>query len=309
LPPELLSGPFHMRRATELGVTRRVLERRFVRVHPRVWCHPDHVMTHADRVNAAALAMPEQARLTGISRIQALGVDFGPRDPIRFIVQGDLHLAMTGVFLHRTKRLPPTDGVGVIPAAAFMAYCARARVIDAVKIGDWLLNRRHMTIDELRALALLELWRPGAHEAIWILEHLDGRARSLPESEVRALLVSTGLPAPELNVAVDDEGRVICDLVYRRWRTVVEHEGSHHQEDRQQYNLDIGRYAWMRRQDVEYVQSTHEKLGNPRSLVGEVYVTLRRRGYDGPPPVFGERWHRLFMRVSEVIGREYPPRR
>jgi hypothetical protein len=225
LPPELLSGPFHMRRAAELGVTRRVLERRFVRVHPRVWRHPGHAMTHADRVTAAALAMPEEARLTGISRIQQLGLDYGPRDPIRFVVRGDLHIATEGVFLHRTKCLPPIDDVGVTPAAAFIAYCARARVIDAIKVGDWLLYRVHMTIDEVRALALRELWRPGAHEAIWILEHLDGRARSLPESEVRALLVSAGLPVPELNVAVDDEGRVICDLVYRRWRTVVEHAG------------------------------------------------------------------------------------
>ncbi len=298
-----------MRRATELGITRRVLERRFVRVLPRVWRHRDHVMTHADRVTAAALAMPGQARLTGISRIQQLGLEYGPREPIRFVVQGDLHIAIEGVFLHRTKRLPPTDDVGVTPAAAFIAYCARARVIDAIKIGDWLLDRRHMTIDEVRALALRELWRPGAHEAIWILEHLDGRARSLPESEVRALLEAAGLPAPASNVAIDEEGRIICDLVYKRWRTVVEHEGSQHQEDRQQYNLDIGRYAWMRRHDVEYVQSTREKLANPRSLTGEVYVVLRGRGYDGPPPVFGERWFRLFQRVSDVIGREYPPRR
>lgn len=249
-----------------------------------------------------------RAHLTGVTRLQELGLPFGPTLPLRFVIQGDHHLALDGVFLHRTKRLPPTDDVGVFPAAAYVAYCARTRVIDAIKVGDWLLHHDHMTIDEVRALALRELWRPGAHEAVWILEHLDGRARSLPESEVRALLVAAGLPVPELNVAIDDEGRVICDLVYRQWRTVVEHEGSHHQEDRQQYNLDIGRYAWMRRQDVEYVQSTREKLGNSRSLVGEVYVTLRARGYDGPPPVFGERWHRLFMRISDAIACQYPRR-
>jgi hypothetical protein len=299
-----------MRQAAELGISRRVLERRFVRLHPRVWCHPGHPLSNDDRTLAARLAMPARARLTGISRIQHLGLDFGPRAPIRFVVQGALHIAMDGVFLHRTKRLPPVDDVGVTPAAAFVAYCSKARVIDGIKVGDWLLHNGHMTIDEVRALALRELWRPGAHEAIWLLEHLDAKARSLPESEVRALLVFAGLERPELNVAIDEDGQVVCDLVYRRWRTVVEHEGAHHQEDRAQYHLDLGRYAWMRRREVGYVQSTHEKLRHPRTLVGEVYAELVSRGYDGPPPVFGDRWRQLFMRVRDVLGpRDYPLRR
>ncbi len=304
LPPELLSGPFLRSHAQQLGVTDRVLERRFARIHPRVWCHRDHRMTQSDRVLAAALAMPSRARLTGISRIQQLGLDFGRVDPIRFVVQGDLHIAMDGVFLHRTKRLPPVDDIGVTPAAAFIAYCARARVIDAIKVGDWLVHRGHLTIAEVRALALRELWRPGAHEAIWILEHLDGDARSLPESEVRALLEFAGLTSPEVNVAIDDgpEAQVICDLVFRRWRTVVEHEGAHHQADREQYNRDLGRYAWMRRRNVGYVQSTHEKLRQPRTLVGEVFVELRSHGYDGPPPSFDDRWLTLFAKLSTVLG-------
>ncbi len=304
-PSELMIGPFHMDRATGLGITRRVLERHFRRLHPRVWVHPSHRMTHLDRIAAAALAMPDNARLTGISRLQHLGLPFGHLLPIRFVVRGDHHIAIDGVFLHRTKHLPPTDDVGVTPAAAFIAYCARARVIDAVKVGDWLLNRDHMSIEEVRKLALSELWRPGADEAIWILEHLDGRSRSLPESEVRTLLQAAGLPKPELNVAIDDEGRVICDLVFVRYKTVVEHEGAQHQEDRAQYTLDLGRYAWMRRHDVAYVQSTHERLEHPRSLVGEVYAVLRSRGYDGPPPRFGDCWDRLFARLSTAIGREY----
>ena len=109
-------------------------------------------------------------------------------------------------------------------------------------------------------------------------------------------------------MAIDDgpDAQVIPDLVFRRWRTVVEHEGAQHQEDRRQYNLDLGRYAWMRRHDVGYVQSTHEKLRHPRSLVGEVFAELVSRGYDGPPPVFGERWATLFARVSQVLGpRDY----
>ncbi len=253
---------------------------------------------------AAALAMPARARLTGISRIQQLGLDFGQVDPIRFVVQGDLHIAMDGVFLHRTKLLPPVDDIGVTPAAAFIAYCARARVIDAIKVGDWLLHRGHMTIPEVRALALRELWRAGAHEAIWILEHLDGRARSLPESEVRALLVFAGLARPELNVAIDDGPDARSSATWssgageRSWST---RERTTSRTGRST-TCDLGRYAWMRRHDVGYVQSTHEKLRHPRTLVGEVFVELRSRGYDGPPPSFGDRWLALFAKISTVLG-------
>ena len=81
IPPELMHGPFTVEHSREPGLPRGVLVRRFVRLHPRVWCHPAHPMTHDDRVLAATLALPDRAKLTGISRIQQLGLDFGPRTP------------------------------------------------------------------------------------------------------------------------------------------------------------------------------------------------------------------------------------
>jgi hypothetical protein len=301
---ELMRGPFTVEHSRQLGLPRGVLVRRFIRLHPRVWCHPEHLLSHDDRVLAATLALPDRAKLTGISRIQQLGLDFGPRTPIRFVIRGDHHLALDGIFLHRTKRLPPYDHHGVAPEAAFIAYCSLARVIDAMKVGDWLLRDGHLTVESVRALALRELWRAGAQEAVWILERLDGRSRSLPESETRAILEFAGLPRPELNVALDDgpEPQVIVDLRYEWWGLVVEYEGSQHQEDRGQYVVDIGRYAWMRRHRVPYVQVTKEKLRRPRILAGEVYAALVALGYDGPPPEFGNRWLQLFGTISNALG-------
>jgi hypothetical protein len=301
---ELMRGPFTVEHSRQLGLPRGVLVRRFIRLHPRVWCHPEHLLSLDDRVLAATLALPDRAKLTGISRIQQLGLDFGPRTPIRFVIRGDHHLALDGIFLHRTKRLPPYDHHGVAPEAAFIAYCSLARVIDAMKVGDWLLRDGHLTVESVRALALREPWRAGAQEAVWILERLDGRSRSLPESETRAILEFAGLPRPELNVALDDgpEPQVIVDLRYEWWGLVVEYEGSQHQEDRGQYVVDIGRYAWMRRHRVPYVQVTKEKLRRPRTLAGEVYAALVALGYDGPPPEFGNRWLQLFGTISNALG-------
>ena len=215
LDEELLSGPFTCFRAHQLGVTRRMLQgRRFVRVFPRVYRHHSHQMTESDWMAAARMTLPRSAQPTGITRIQQLGLEFGPRRPIRFVVEGDLHLVPPGIFLHRTKKLPPTDDQGVIPAAAFIAYCAKARVVDAIKVGDWLLHNNHMTAQQLESLALADVWRDGADEAIWILDHLNGRARSVKESETRAILEFAGLPRAGVNtvVPIDEDVELIGDL-------------------------------------------------------------------------------------------------
>jgi len=277
---------------------------RFTRLHHRVWRHGEQGMTEEDWITAARLALPADAHLTGITRLQQLGLDLGPRRPLRFVIGRDHHLALNGVFLHRTKRLPPTDDVGVVVPAAYLAFCARARTIDAIKVGDWLLHHGHMDAGDLRALALSALWRDGAHEAVWILDHLDARSRSLKESETRSIPSFANLPAPEVNVAVDvhENVEVIGDLVYREHGLVVEYEGAHHQEDRGQYVADLDRYALMRHARVPYLQVTREKLDRPRTLVGDVYRALLSCGYTGPPPTFGESWRQLFLAVSVAVG-------
>jgi hypothetical protein len=304
---ELLHGPFTRARARAAGVTHQMLRgRRFVRIHEGVWRHRDHEMTFDDWIEAACLALPRDAEVTGITRLQLLGLDYGPRFPLRFVVSRDLHLDLDGVFLHRTARMPPRDEVGVCVVAAYVAYCSLARVIDAIKVGDWLLRNGHLEWDRLHAFCLEQRWRAGADEALWVLGHLDGDSWSLKESEVRAVLEFAGLEVPEANRGAgspDDDAR-IADLVYRRWGLVVEYEGEHHQLDRRQFVKDIDRYASMRRDQVPYVQVTKEKLDRPRRMVGEVYAALVALGYDGPPPEFGERWKHLFAQLAEVVAAE-----
>lgn len=303
IPDELTHRPFTRAEAIEAGVTSRMLQgKRFVRVQPNVYRYVHHVMSHADHVEAARLALPAEARTTGLTRLQRLGLDFGPKAPVHFVVEGDLHLVLEGVFLHRTVSMPPADDEAVSVAAAFIAYCADARVIDAVKVGDWLLHNDHVTLDEVAVFAQAEPWRAGAAEALWVLPHLDGDARSLPESETRVILRFAGLPEAEVNKAVDPSGEMpyVPDLYYRRFKVVVEYEGAQHQEDREVYGVDIDRYGDLRRAAIRYVQVTKEKQSRPRKLVGEVYRELLAAGYGGPPPELGKNWRRLFRRISET---------
>lgn len=305
IPAEIAHRPFTRSEARAAGVSDRQLDgRRFVRILPCVYRSRDHVMSEADWLLAARLALPVDAHLTGLTRIQQLGLDVGPRRPLRFVIARDHHVALDGIFLHRTVRLPPTDEVGVVPAGAFIAYCARARVVDAIKVGDWLLHHEHTSAVEIRDLALSSLWRDGAPEAVWMLDHLDARSRSVKESETGAVLAFAGLPDAEVNAAVDvqEDLEVIGDLVYRPWGLVVEFEGVQHQVDREQHGSDIDRYALMRAAQIAYVQVTKEKLARPRTLCGEVFRALVARGYEGRPPTFGTHWRQLFWSVSAAAG-------
>lgn len=307
IPPQLLGRPISRIEAMRSGISPRVLEgTRFVRLFPQVYCCREHEMTEGDWVTAAKLALPSRARLTGISRIQTLGLDFGPRRPLRFVMEGDVHPHIDGIFLHRTKKLAPVDEEGITPAGAFVSYCRSARVIDAIKVGDWLLHHGHTTRCEIRELACAAPWRDGAMEALWILDHLNGASRSLKESETRSVIVFAGLPEPEVNqpVPLADSTVVIADLQYKEWRTIVEYEGAQHQDDRGQYVSDIGRYALLRREGKRYVQVTQEKLRFAQGMVCEIHRELVAAGYDGPAPEFGPRWQMLFARVHDVLAHD-----
>jgi len=302
---DLLRRPFHRAEALAAGITPRVLEGvRFVRIHQGVYRHRDHVMSFDDNLAAARLALPGHAHPTGVTRLQMLGLDIGSRTPVRFVVQGDLHLALDGVFLHRTVKLPPVDDAGVTPMAAFVAYAHRATTIDAIAVGDWLIHRGHVDADDLRTFVLAEEWRDGAPEAAWVLEHLAPDARSMPESKVRAMIEFAGLPSPAPNGAIRlGDATVHGDLWYPAYRFVVEYEGEQHQLDRGQYVSDIDRYALYRRHGVRYTQATKELMGTPRSLVRRIHEGLVEGGYDGPPPDFGPTWEMLFARLAHVVPR------
>lgn len=300
VPVELLGGPFSQRTALAHGVTADMLGgAQWKRLHTRVWVHRDHVMTHRDTIAAAALAMPGRAHLSHASLLQALGLDVGAHLPVHFTVAGDLHIAIDDIFLHRTEVLPPTNTLGVTPASAFIQYCATATMLDAVIAGDWLLHRGHMSLVEVAELAARDDWRPGALQARRVLRDLDGRSASPQESRLRIVLAYSGLPVPEVNAAIEHGGRriAIVDLLYSRWRLVLEYEGRQHALDAHQFGRDIIRYSDLRGAHYEYIQVTYEMLKQPRAVVMTIHRALVSRGYDGPAPAFGDRWNSLFEPV------------
>ncbi len=304
IPEDFRHRPFHRAEALEAGISRSVVEGpQFRRVHESVYCHVAHEPSFTDRLEAARLALPPDALTTGITRLQELGLDFGPRAPLHFVIEGERHLAIDGIFLHRTVKLPPRDGTCVSHEAAFVAYCAEARLIDAIKVGCELLRRARLDLGLLDELLVEEQWRRGVAETAYVLPLLNDRCRSMPEAELLAYVVCSGFPHPEVNRPVELAAGVIVtpDLWFVLFLLAVEYEGSQHQEDRDQYNADIDRYATYRRHSIAYELVTKERMRTPRTLMRTLHEALVERGYDGPPPEFGAAWEALFCPVSRLV--------
>lgn len=261
-------------------------------------------------LDAARLALPPDALTTGITRLQELGIDFGPRTPLHFVIAGDRHLAIDGIFLHRTVKLPPRAEDSVTTEAAFLAYCAESRLIDAVKVGCELLRLARLDIQVLDQLLSEEKWRRGAPETTYVWPFLDARCRSMPEAELLAYVVCAGFPLPEVNTTIElaPGVPVTPDLWFAEFRQAVEYEGSQHQEDRAQYNADIDRYATYRRHEVGYELITKERMRSPRTTIRLIHQALVGRGYDGPPPDFGPQWDALFQPVRRLVRPRIPGR-
>ena len=280
-----------------LGVTPRMLQhRRFTEVFPRVYRATRTELDDLGLIEAARLCLPSDARVSHLTRLRLLGLDYGSLFPLHFTVARDLHLDIDGIFLHRTEKMPLRDDRAVCVEAAFVGSAANLRLIDLVKVGDWLLHRGHLDVARLLAFASVDSWRPGSHAIPWVVSHLDERSRSLKESETRAVLAAAGLPEPEPNLDIHDGTTFLgcADLALVPWKLIVEYEGRQHAFDVAQFARDIHRYAGFRAAGWEYIQVTNGMLARPKALVLHVHRVLQARGYDGPPPSFGSKWSALF---------------
>jgi hypothetical protein len=148
--------------------------------------------------------------------------------------------AIKGVRGH-ARRLPPSHvtTLGRIPvttAARTLLDLAAVLSADELVIAtDAALAARSSSLPELRELEAWAGRRRGVQRLRDALDLANPDSRSPKESELRLLLVRSGLPAPEANAHVHDEGGWIAtaDLLYRSHRLVIEYDGRDHgREDR-----------------------------------------------------------------------------
>ncbi len=107
--------------------------------------------------------------------------------------------------------------------------------------------------------------------------------RSPRETRLRLALTRAGLPEPEINwVLCDDGGRPVAelDLAYPRWGVCPEYDGRVHETDRRQFAKDADRWDSIREQGWEHVRilNVHMRNGAWRA-VERVRGALIRAGW------------------------------
>jgi hypothetical protein len=191
--------------------------------------------------------------------------------------------------------MPPGCGGMLSPEAVFVSAASQLDLVDLVAAGDWLVRRRLTTPAKLLAYAR-DLVGPSSAATRRAASLVRNKVDSVRETRLRLMLVLAGLPEPQCNIALGSDERFIgtVDLVYQLYKLILEYEGDQHRTDKQQWNIDIGRYDEFTGEGWSVIRVTSERIRCARGLVTRVYEALRAAGYPGPAPVFSAEWLRLF---------------
>ena len=189
---------------------------------------------------------PTALRLSGVDLPQRLARD------TRVWVQVPHHQTWprrAGVRLVRSSQLGPTLSIHGLPGLA-LPYCwvqlaAESSIDELVELADSMLRRHHPVATKTALMAALD--SHGGGRGIANARTALGLCRegtdSIPETDLRLLLVRAGLPTPVVNLPIfDSTGRAIyyLDLAYEKQRIAIEYDGAYH-TDRTQMNADVAR--------------------------------------------------------------------
>ncbi|MCU1507951.1 MAG: hypothetical protein JWQ12_216 [Glaciihabitans sp.] len=264
LPPDLSAVPFHVRTASDrhIGEGRlrgTDLKRPFHAVRA-VRRAPD---SEADVVARAReyspLLRPGQffshttaARLWNCP----LPTSFSEAEPLHVTTQiPERAPRSNGILGHQAPHIPFSivDRFGLPvsdPVSTWIALAQHLRLDDLVAVADHLIlepvfpepGRPFSSFDDLTTLSHRFRGR-GRRLALAALPLVRSGAESRPETLLRLLLMRAGFPEPSLNFAISGTAGVLgrADIVFPRWRTIVEYDGDQHRSDDHQYEKDITR--------------------------------------------------------------------
>lgn len=194
----------------------------------------------------------------------------------------------------RGHRLTP-DGTGltrwrglplVTPEDAWCQLATAASVRELVVAGDALLRRHEplSSLDRMRVAVDRRAGRHGYRRLVAALERVRARTDSPAETELRLDVVDYGLPEPEVNVVIRDRGGrqvAIGDLVYRRYRVLLEYDGEQHRVDDEQFGRDVDRLDDVMRDGWRVIRFTkHHRGPKRRARLERVREALVERGWE-----------------------------
>jgi hypothetical protein len=194
------------------------------------------------------------------------------------------HTARLGVLVH-IANLPPDHVVsyrGVPLTSVPRTVIDLARTLpfaEGVAIADSALNARLTSKAELAAvIADCPRW-PGLQRAREVTAFSDARSESVLESLSRAAFRQAGLPPPDLQVWVGDDGEIIgrADFLWRPYRTIGEADGAFKYQTPARARAQLERDARLRAAGYEVVHFTWAQITRvPAQVVDSIRVAFSR---------------------------------
>ncbi|WEO78105.1 hypothetical protein BJQ94_03440 [Cryobacterium sp. SO2] len=245
----------------------------------------------SDRARAYAAVMPAGHYFSHVTAAQLLGMPL-PRYATR-----DLRLHVSAVV---PERAPQGAGIaghtvisrpevwivgGLTVQNPMTTWCELAPLVgldDLIAVGDHLLGVLDppYTAEELAAVVAGRAGQRGIRRLRQALEWVRPRVESRQETRLRLLLVRAGLPEPETNVYLPlryQRRRVRGDLVYLRYRTLVEYDGEQHRTDDAQFARDVDRLDGVMAEDWRVIRVLKDTPD--ADVIARVDQALRSRGW------------------------------
>lgn len=281
IPRELLDQPFTLATAASFGVTRSMLRgSQWWQVIRGVWAHTSVPDSKQTRFEALELVLTERTFICGLTAAwAAFDIDVqDPRSDQLWIghTPGTWLKPRPGFVIHELT-LDPAD-IQVFRGTRMTTWlrtafdCARwLPLVEAVVVIDALTHIGAISLEELTDYLASHRRLKGVKQVARVIELADPKSESPMETRVRLLLILAGLPRPESQIIIEDDGGNFiarADLGYPDKRVLIEYDGAWHftqraaDERRRQAMRDLG---W-----TVIVVTSHDYYRTPAALVARV---------------------------------------
>ena len=263
-----LAAPFHGVRVGAGGPTGVWdLARAYATVMPT-----GHYFSHVTAAQLLGMPLPRYATPDARLHVSAVAPDRAP--------QG------AGVAGHTASSRPVLWLVGGLtvqnPVSAWCDLAPLVGVDDLIALGDHLLGVMDppFTVDDLGHAVGERAGQRGILRLRAALQWVRPRVESRQETRLRLLIVRAGLPEPETNVYLPlryQSRRVRGDLVYLRYRVLVEYDGAQHRTDDNQFARDVDRLDGVMAEDWRVIRVLKETPD--AEVISRLDQALRSRGW------------------------------
>jgi len=293
LPDALAMVPFSVVDALELGIPKGRLRAMDLEMPFRGVRANLPALTIHDRARAYAVKLEPDQYFSHTTAAQLLGL----RMPANFS-ETQLHVTSIaamraprgeGVIGHQareTSRVLLLPG-GLRASAPVDTWCDLRATLpfrDLIVLGDGLVGRKNplTTLDQLMVFVDAVRGTRGARILRDAATHIRRNTDSGPETELRLVAEDAGLPEPEVNGKIVNRfGAQIAhgDLVYRRYKTVLEYDGGHHRTNDRQFHIDVSRLDDLMEEQWRVIRVDKFLLARRATLVGKIQRALRDGGW------------------------------